>query len=197
MSLLEDAFAKFDAANCQDPNKETVDGVSLPRELVYARRLTDWVLRLAPDASEPLRLASRCQHLCRWKIPRDFYPKDRVGYLRWREDLKNFHASESGRILKEVGYDDGTIRKVQDLNLKKNFPKDSDSRVLEDALCLIFLEHQLGDLAAEQPEPKMIEIIRRTWRKMSDRGREAALKLRLGAAESALLQKALAASPSV
>src|SRR5580704_7803343 len=85
------AIGRFDAENALDPNMEMADGVAHPRELLYARRLTDWVLKLAPDASETLRLAARCQHICRWTIPRNSFPMTRPGYLRWRNELKNFH----------------------------------------------------------------------------------------------------------
>ena len=136
MDAFQKAIEKFDAENSRDPNIEIVGGVPQPRELLYARRLTEWVLKLTPDASESLRLAARCQHLCRWMIPRDNYPMTRAGYLRWRNDLKLFHADKAGAILREAGYGDDMIGEVRDLNLKKIFPTDSDSRVLEDALCL-------------------------------------------------------------
>ena len=143
------ALRRFDEENSRDPNREIADGISHPRELLYAQRLTRWVLRLAPDASEVLRLAARCQHLCRWESPRENYPMTRAGYLKWRADLKKFHAEKSGAILLEIGYDEDTIRRVQDLNLKKNFPADAETRTLEDALCLMFLEFQLTGLAAK------------------------------------------------
>ena len=100
---FEAAIRRFDEENSRDPGVEMVDGVAHPREALYARRLTDWVLKLRPDASEELRLAARCQHLCRWKIPRDSYPMTRAGYLRWREALKQFHAQRAGDVLREVG----------------------------------------------------------------------------------------------
>ncbi len=165
--------------------------MSHPRELLYAQRLTGWVLRLAPDASEALRLAARCQHICRWQSPRDSYPMDRVGYLRWRADLKKFHAEKSGAILREAGYDDETIRRVQDLNLKKNFPADAETRTLEDALCLVFLEFQFADLAAKTAEDKTINALHKSWGKMTEAARAEALKLNYGEREKALLQRAL------
>jgi len=121
----EAALRRFDAENSRDPNSED----SRPRELLYAQRLTDWVLRLCQDASEVLRLAARCQHICRWEIPRASYPMTRPGYLKWRADLKKFHAQKAGDILREIGYDETVIRRVQDLNLKKNFPDDPETRV--------------------------------------------------------------------
>ena len=190
------ALALFDQHNAADPNVERVDGAVdgnvQPRELVHARWLTDWVLKLAPHASEALRLAARCQHLCRWEIPRNSYPMTRAGYLQWRNALKAFHAQKSGEILRQVGYPDDTIVRVQNLNLKKNFPNDPDSRVLEDALCLVFLERQFGDLANKTAEDKMIGVLRKTWQKMTPAAHELALKLNYGAKEKVLLDKALA-----
>jgi hypothetical protein len=181
------AIQRFDEENARDPNQEN----GQPRELLYAQRLNDWVLRLCPDAGEALRLASRCQHICRWEIPRDNYPMTRPGYLKWRADLKKFHARRAGEILREAGYDDETIRRVQDLNLKKNFPTDPDCRVLEDALCLVFLEFQFADLAAKTTEEKMINAVKKSWEKMTESARAEALKLNYGEREKTLIQKAL------
>jgi hypothetical protein len=183
------AIRRFDGANSQDPNREA----SRPRELLYAERLTDWVLRLCPDASEALRLAARCQHICRWESPREKYPLTRAGYLKWRADLKKFHAEKSGAILREVGYDPETIQRVQDLNLKKNFPADPEVRVLEDALCLVFLEFQFSALAAKSDDDKMINALRKSWEKMTEAARAEALKLTYGEREQKLIALALAA----
>src|SRR5256885_15523770 len=135
---FEAAIRRFDQENSRDPNLEIIEGVARPRELVYAQRLTDWVLKLCPDASEELRLAARCQHICRWMIPRDSYPMTRAGYLKWRNDLKCFHAQKAGEILSAVDYPEEFMAREQALNLKRNFPAEPDSRVLEDALCLVF-----------------------------------------------------------
>ncbi len=190
-NLLAEAFRRFDEANAADPIQELVDGQPQPRELVYARWLTDWVLKLCPAASEVLQLAARGQHLCRWEIPRGSYPMDRAGYLRWRADLKKFHAQKSGEILRAVGYDEETIRRVQELNLKKNFPADPECRVLEDALCLVFLERQLAGLAARSDDEKMINALQKSWKKMTPAAQAEALKLPFGPRELALVQKAL------
>lgn len=186
--FFDSAIRRFDEANARDPNLEN----GRPRELLYAQRLTDWVRRLRPDASETLRLAARCQHLCRWEIPRANYPMTRPGYLKWRSDLKKFHAQRAGEILREVGYDDDTIRRVQDLNLKKNFPADPECRILEDALCLVFLEFQFSDLASKTDDDKMINAVKKSWDKMTEAGRAEALKLNYGTREKELIQKALA-----
>jgi hypothetical protein len=191
MDSFEKAVARFDAENARDPNLESEGGVQHPRELLYARRLTDWVLKLAPDASESLLLAARCQHICRWMIPRDTYPMTRAGYLRWRNDLKQFHARKSAEILRDAGYGEAMIDKVRNLNLKKNFPAEAESRILEDALCLVFLEFQFADLARKTAPDKIINAVQKTWQKMTPAAHERALALPLGDAEKRLIQSAL------
>jgi hypothetical protein len=186
------ALRLFDEANSCDPNMEVVQGQPQPRELVYAQWLTDWVLKLAPQASEALRLAARCQHICRWEIPRDSYPLDKPGYLRWRADLKKFHAEKSGQILRAVGYEETTVQRVQELNLKKNHPKDPEVCVLEDALCLVFLEHQFAALAAKSDDEKMINALKKSWKKMTPAAHAEALKLKFGERAKNLIARALA-----
>lgn len=181
------AVRRFDEENARDPNIE--DGY--PRELLYAERLTNWVLKLCPNASESLRLAARCQHICRWQSPRENYPMMRTGYLKWRAELKKFHAQKSGEILREAGYDDKTVQRVQGLNLKKNFPADPEVRVMEDALCLMFLEFQFAALAAKNDDEKMINALRKSWEKMTEAARAEALKLNYGEREKSLIAQAL------
>jgi hypothetical protein len=181
------AIRRFDDENSRDPNQE--DG--RPRELLYAERLTDWVLKLRPDAGEALRLAARCQHICRWQSPRENHPMTRPGYLKWRADLKKFHAEKAGAILREVGYSDDLVHRVQELNLKKNFPADPECRVLEDALCLVFLQFQLGALAARSDDEKMINALRKSWDKMTEAARAEALKLPYSDHAKSLIERAL------
>lgn len=185
------AITRFDSENARDPNVEIVDDQPRPRELIYAKWLTDWVLKLSPNASEALRLAARCQHICRWEVPRNSYPMDKPGYLRWRADLKKFHADKAGRILHDVGYDEATIRRVQELNLKRNFPADPEVCVLEDALCLVFLEHQFAALAARSDDDKMVNALQKSWKKMTPAAHVEALKLNYGPRQKALIEKAL------
>jgi hypothetical protein len=188
---FDEALRCFDEENARDPNTEIAEGIPQPRELLYARRLSDWVLKLAPNASEELRLAARCQHICRWQIPRSSYPMTRAGYLKWRNDLKAFHANKAGDVLRQVGYPNEVIVRVQDLNLKKNFPADPEARVLEDALCLVFLEFQFGEFAAKTDEPKVISILQKTWKKITPGAQECALKLPFSERERTLIQRAL------
>ena len=177
------ALERFDAANAQDPR-----GVELP----YSQRLSAWIERLAPNASEELRLAARAQHICRWMIPRESYPPGRIGYLKWREDLKQFHARKTGEILHELGYEEASITRVQDLIRKRNFPRDPEGRVLEDALCLVFLETQFAETKAKTGDEKMLGILQKTWRKMTPQAHEIALTLPMSTGQRALVEKALA-----
>jgi hypothetical protein len=189
-SKFEAAFRRFDEENARDPNTTPINGQFVARELAYSQWLTDWVLKLRPNASEALQLAARCQHLCRWMIPRQSYPMTRAGYLQWREGLKKFHAEKSGEILRQAGYDDALIARVQSINLKKNLGADDEVQVIEDALCLVFLEHQFAELAGKTPEDKMIVVLQKTWKKMSPAGHAATQKLALGAREKSLLERA-------
>ena len=188
---FSEAIRRFDEENGRDPSIVKWEGVDHPHELLYAKRLTDWVLRLRPEASEPLLLAARCQHICRWLIPRSTYEMTRSGYLRWRTDLKRFHAGKSAEILREVGYDDATIERVSDLNLKKQFGHDPDCQILEDALCLVTLQYQLSDLVAKTEPAKMIGILQKTWKKMSKPARDYALALPFSETEKRLIEQAI------
>jgi hypothetical protein len=189
------AWELFDESNSKDPNQvETSDGKLVPRELRYSDQLTAWILKLAANPSEALLLASRCQHLCRWEIPRSSHPMDRAGYLKWRTRLKEFHAEKTGEIMKQAGCDHELIRKVQDINLKKEISKNPDTQTMEDALCLVFLEHQFPEFLEKTEDEKVVSILQKTWAKMSDRGRASALKLNLTGKQKQLMEKALGAN---
>jgi Domain of unknown function (DUF4202) len=188
---FEAALRRFDEENGRDPHVEQAGGAAHPRELLYAGRLSEWVLKLCPEASEELRLAARCQHLCRWMVPRESYPMTRAGYLKWREGLKQLHAQKAGEILREVGYPEEVVARVQSLNLKKNFPHDAEVRVLEDALCLVFLEHQFAELASKTAEDKMVNALQKAWKKMTPAAQAQALKLAYSPRQQTLLEQAL------
>jgi hypothetical protein len=189
---FQEAIARFDAANAEDPNREVVEGREVPRELLYAERMTRWLERLAPDAPEAVRLAARCQHLQRWQIPRDRYPMDRRGYLRWRTDLQKRHAEEAGAILREVGYDEAMVRRVQALLRKQGLQTSEETQLLEDVACLVFLESYFAGFAPKHEEEKVVEILRKTWAKMSPYAHQAALALDLPPDARALVDRALA-----
>lgn len=190
-SLFERALQRFDEENSRDPNLENIDSRMVPRELIYSQWLTNWVLKLEPEASEELLLAARSQHICRWMCPRESYPMTRAGYLKWRENLRKFHARRAGEILEEIGFPRERVARVQSLNLKENFPVDPETCVLEDALCLVFLERQFAALAARSAEEKMINALRKTWLKMTPRARAQALTISHSPRQAGLLDKAL------
>ena len=185
------AIQKIDAANAQDPNLLEVKGQRRPLAVVHAERRTEWVRQLAGEqVSEALLLAARAQHIRRWEIPRATYPRDRAGYLKWRNDLKKFHAEKTGEILQAVGYEEDMINRVKSLILKKRLKLDLEVQTLEDALCLVFLETQFSDFARKEAD-KIVGIVRKTWRKMSPQGQQFALELPLTAEDRAVVEKAL------
>lgn len=186
------AIALIDAANAQDPNIERIDGRDVPKELLYAQRMTAWLDAIAPDAPESVRLAARCQHIRRWTIPRADYPAGREGYLRWRAELARFHAETAAEILREVGYDEAMIAVVEGLLRKRQLKNDPDVQLLEDVICLVFLENYFADFSTQFDEAKVIDIVRKTWAKMSPRGHAAALGLALPPGAAELVAKALA-----
>ncbi|CAG0959427.1 hypothetical protein RHDC1_00637 [Rhodocyclaceae bacterium] len=167
-------LAAFDAANAEDPNLDE----GQPKELLYAQRMSAMLARFAPEASEVVRLAVRAQHIQRWKTPRASYPMDRQGYLQWRTGLYKFHAETAGRIMADNGYDAETIDQVKAAVGKKGLKVNAETQLLEDVSDLVFLEHYLAGFAARHPdydEAKWIEIIRKTWQKMSQAARDFVL----------------------
>ena len=189
---FQQALARFDAANATDPNRETWQGAEYPKELLYAQRMSGWLERFAPDASEALRLAVRAQHIRRWTIPRGDYPEGKAGYKEWRTTLSRFHAQTAGEILAGVGYDDETIRRVQGLIRKEQLKRDPETQCLEDVICLVFLESYFADFSQKHDEAKVIDILQKTWKKMSPAGHAAALGLALPEGARELVGKALA-----
>jgi len=190
--MLEHAFKLFDQANAEDPNQVDDSGEQRPKELVFAERLTEAVQELDENVSQPLLLASRCQHIRRWEVPRSTQPMGRPGYLKWRAGLKKFHAEASAEILKEVGYSEAIIDKVRDLNQKKNLKTDADCQTLEDGLCMVFLRYQFDDLIHGTEHDKMINIVRKTWAKMSALGHAKALEVNYSPVGKAIIDEALA-----
>jgi len=190
------AIAAFDKANSEDPNKEVVDGKEYPRELLYALRMSEMQERYAPDALEAVKLAVRAQHIQRWKVPRSNYPMDRNGYLLWRTGLYKFHADTAGKLMQEAGYDEEMIALVKTAIGKKGLKVHPETQMMEDVVDLVFLEHYMVGFVAQHPEydeAKWIQIIRKTWQKMSARAHEFALagKIKLPEAFVPLILKAV------
>jgi hypothetical protein len=176
---LAAAIAAVDHANADDPNTVMVGGQAQPKELAHAAMMTEWVQRLDPDATDAQLLAARAHHLRRWVVPRTDYPEGRAGYLKWRADAKRRHADEVATILGENGYDDATIEQTQQIIRKERLKTDPAVQVHEDALCLVFLQTQLADLARQLGPQKGRDVLAKTLTKMSDRGRTEARRLPL------------------
>jgi len=188
---FETAIALIDKANSEDINTYEVSGINYPKELLYSQRMTRKLLQFEPNASKALQIAARAQHICRWKIARDEYPMDRLGYLKWRETLKRMHGALTTDILKQVGYDDQFTDRVKAIILKKLIKKNEESQSLEDTICLVFLDYYFEEFATKHNEEKIIDILKKTWIKMSDKGHEAALKLPFSEKSLALVKEAI------
>lgn len=191
MNKFERAISLIDEVNSTDPTQEVVGDTVFPKELLYSLRMSQQLLEFLPDASEELQLAARAQHIKRWAIPRESYPMDRIGYLKWREDLKVMHAKITDELLLEAGYGEEIRDRVTFLVKKKLIKKDSESQTLEDVICLVFLKHYFEDFSRKHSDEKLIDILRKTWQKMSEKGRKAALNLKLSDTASDLLNAAL------
>jgi hypothetical protein len=160
------AIALFDAANAQDPNQDEGE----PKELLYAQRMTDMIGRFAPDASEVAQLAVRAQHIQRWLVPRSNYPLGKPGYFAWRTGLYRFHAETAGKLMQQAGYAEAMIEQVKSAVSKQGIKTNPDTQMLEDVTSLVFIESYMLGFAgqhAEYTEEKWLDIIRKTWRKMS------------------------------
>ena len=169
-SSFEKALRAIDDANRADPTQVEADGKSWPKELLYSERMTDMLERYAPDADEAQRLAIRAQHIERWKSPRSDYPMDRIGYLKWRKDLYKIQGATAARLAREAGYGDEVATRVENAVAKKNLKNNPDTQLLEDVTDLVFMEHYLLEFVGKHPdysEEKWIDIIRKTWNKMS------------------------------
>ncbi|MEW6293801.1 MAG: DUF4202 domain-containing protein [Pseudomonadota bacterium] len=195
-SLYENTVALIDAANAEDPRMDTVDGKSVPRELLYGQRMAEMIGRYAPEADDVMKLAVRGQHIQRWKTPRSSYPMTREGYLAWRTGLYKFHAETVGQLMKQAGWDDASIERARQAVGKRALKVNPDTQMLEDVTDLCFIEHYMLEFAgqhAEYSEEKWLDIVRKTWKKMSPRAHEFALsgKLKLPAPLVPLITKAV------
>jgi hypothetical protein len=192
---FEKAISAFDAYNSNDPNQEEFNGRIFPKEILYAQRMTERLTLFAPAANESVKLAARCQHIGRWEILRSNYPMDKKGYLLWRAEEKMHHAQLADKILRDSGYPNETIDSVKSLLLKKELKTNADTQLLEDIICLIFIEFYLEQFAAKHDGDKVISIIQKTMKKMSAKAIAAAIQLTVSNKTKSLLQQA--ASPPV
>ena len=195
-SAFDKSMALIDAANSEDPNRETAEGKDWPKELLYSHRMSDMLQCYAPDADEAMQLAIRAQHIQRWKSRRDAYPMDRIGYLQWRKDLYKFHAQTAADLLAQGGYGEDVIDRVKQAVAKKGIKDNPDTQLLEDVTDLVFIEHYMLGFVSRHPdydEEKWLDIIRKTWKKMSGRAQQFALSGRIRVPEPLvpLIQKAV------
>ena len=187
-----EACRLFDAANAEDPTLEPDDhGQPVPKELLYALRMSACLARVAPDAPEAVQLAARSQHIRRWHIPRSDYPLTRPAYHQWRNALKKYHAELAGQLMQQAGYDPDMVVRVQQLLQKQRLQSDPEVQLLEDVICLVFLEYYFLPFADKHPEEKVVEIVQKTWPKMTERGHALALQLPFSPEALALVTKAL------
>ena len=191
VNRFQNALQRIDAANAKDPNKVVIDDTIVAKELLYSDRMLNRLMDFAPDASEAIQIAAKGQHICRWEIARNTYPMDRVGYLKWREALKKFHASKTTSILKEVGYKNAFIYRVCFLIEKKLIKKHTETQSLEKVICLVFLEYYLEEFILKHDTEKLKNIIIKTWNKMSEKGQKTALTLSFSTASLQLIKEAL------
>ncbi len=174
---FEKAKALIDAANREDPHRETSAGEDWPKELLYSQRMSDMLERYAPQADDAMKLAVRSQHIQRWKSPRSAYPMDRKGYYQWRTGLYKFHASTIADLLVKAGYDQEFIERVRLAVGKKSLKTNADTQLLEDVSGLVFIEHYMLDFVGKHPEysdEKWIDIMRKIWKKLSGRAQQFA-----------------------
>jgi hypothetical protein len=186
------AVEAIDAVNATDPVLIEIDGTAVPKEPEHARRMTEWVRRLDPDATDLQLLAARAHHLRRWEVPRSEYPEGRAGYLRWRAAQKKRHAAEVGEILKACGYDDDEVARVGTLIRKEGLGRDPQVQTHEDAICLVFVELQFAEVTEKLGDDKMVEVVRKTLRKMSSEAVAATLALPLDPAARSIVERAAA-----
>jgi hypothetical protein len=191
MTSFQNASAWIDAENAQDPNSEIDQSINYPKELLYSNRMYERLMDFHPNASEAVQIAAKAQHICRWKMPRESYPMDRVGYLKWREDLKKYHAQTTAEILAKAGYSQEFINRVSFLIEKKLLKKDEETQLLEDVICLVFLEYYFDPFVHKHDREKMKNIILKTWNKMSEAGHQEALKINFSDTNLQLIKEAL------
>lgn len=190
---FQQVIEAIDLTNQQDPNTVELEEQVIAKELLYGQRMSACLLAFQPSAAELLQIACRAQHIQRWSLPRRDYPMDRSGYHRWRTDLAKHHATLTAQLMSDCGYSADEQARVQSLLQKKQLKQDEEAQTLEDVACLVFLSHHLEDFASQHETDKVINIIRKTWNKMSADGQAAALKLPLSAAMSKLVGQALGA----
>ncbi len=192
-SKFEAAIRAIDEAHAHDPRVVPIGGEEVPYELFYSQKMSDYLEKCDPNATEVLRLAIRAQHLRRWEVPRDSYPMNKTGYHQWRTYLKKRQAELATQICLDSGYSEEDANRVGALVKKENLKQDAETQTLEDVACLVFLDDQFEEFEKGHDEEKIINILKKTWFKMSERGHELALGIKMSERAKGLVEKALAA----
>ena len=187
----EKALFLIDEAHAEDPNKITVNGMGMPYELHYARKMSEYLQKRSPDASDELKLAIRAQHFRRWEVARSSYPMTRVGYHSWRTFLKKRQAEQASEICLSCGYSEESATRIASMIRKEDMKQDEETQILEDVACLVFLDDQFDEFEKEHDEEKIVKILQKTWGKMSDKGHELALQIEMSDRVKSLVMKAL------
>jgi tRNAThr (cytosine32-N3)-methyltransferase len=192
MEAYARARVLIDSAHAADPTR-TADGRAA--ELIYGERVETWVARLVPEASPLLLLAARCQHLERWLTPRATFPEGKIGYLTWRRSLYVKQAERARELLLAAGVATHEAAEVATWVSKTGLKTNPGTQALEDAAVLVFLENEISTFAAQHadyPREKFIDILKKTWRKLSPAAQQAATQLTLPPAIADLVRAALA-----
>lgn len=184
---FDKAISAIDARNANDPNITVIDGSPVPDALLYAKRMSAALDELYPDATEPLKIAVRAQHIERWKTPRTSYPKGRAGYHAWRNALKKMHAETAATIAQDAGFDIEAANRVAALVNKQNLAADPETKALEDTACIVFFKYYAAEFAIGHEPEKVSQIVKKTWRKMTPHAQQHALNLEVPEALAAML----------
>ena len=191
MSRLQQVLFGIDELNADDPNMDQVVGEAVPREQLYSRRMTDQLGFFCPGASDELKIAAHAQHVRRWVSSRSDYPEGKAGYYRWRTELGRMHAELAANVMADFGYSAESQERVKKLLTKQGIKQDEEVQTLEDVICLVFLQFYFLPFASQHPETKVIDILQKTWAKMSPKGQRAAKELALDPDTRDLVLKAL------
>ncbi|PBP15888.1 hypothetical protein BUE80_DR013400 [Diplocarpon rosae] len=187
----EAAISLIDEAHALDPNSVIANGICIPYELHYAQKMSHYLALRAPSASPILKVAVRAQHLRRWEIPRSEYPMNKPGYLNWRSFLKKRQAQIASEICTGCNFTAEEAEGVAKLIRKEDLKKNEETQILEDVACLVFLDDQFEAFEKEHDEKKIVDILRKTWGKMSERGHELALQIPMSESSKELVGKAI------
>ena len=188
---LNSVLSAIDTINQQDPHQIEENGQLQAKELVYGHQMSNCLNQYWPDASELLQIAVRAQHIKRWHLKRHDFDTGKAGYLKWRKELGKFHAELTAALMQENGYSPEEASQTAAIIRKEKFKSNADSQTMEDVACLVFLQYYFDEFSGKYSEEKIIDIVQKTWKKMSGQGHKIALSLKLPGHLAELVKKAL------